>query len=77
MICGVCNGKTCENISQVTLDESDEEDLNSLLDNSLSTAEGESDELREINIHSQAEKTIFLVEDMEITDQGPSGLCQK
>lgn len=43
MICGVCNGKICENISEVTLDESDEKDLHSLLDDSLSTAEGESD----------------------------------
>ncbi|CAG9818598.1 unnamed protein product [Phaedon cochleariae] len=70
MICGVCNGKTCENISQVTLDESDEEDLHSLHDDSLSTAEEESDELKEINIDSGAEVTSFPVEYIEINEPG-------
>ncbi|KAJ8933920.1 hypothetical protein NQ318_016492 [Aromia moschata] len=41
MICGVCNGKTCENATQLTLDKSDEDDLDFPLDICLSTEEGQ------------------------------------
>ncbi|KAJ8961115.1 hypothetical protein NQ318_008792 [Aromia moschata] len=50
MICGVCNGKTCENVTQLTLDESDDDDLDLPLDICLSTEEGEFDELKETDI---------------------------
>ncbi|KAJ8944304.1 hypothetical protein NQ318_021234 [Aromia moschata] len=49
MICGVYNGKTCENVTQLTLDESDEDDLDLPLDICLSTEE-EFDELKETDI---------------------------
>lgn len=72
MICGVRNGQTCEN---VTLDESDEDDLDLSFDICLSTEEGEFDELKETDVDPEIETNIFTVESIDINESGPSGLC--
>lgn len=76
MICGVCNGKTCGNDIKVTLDESDEDDLDLPLDICLSTEEGEFQELKETDVDPEIETNIFTVESIDINEPGPSGLCR-
>lgn len=77
MICGVCNGKTCENVTQVTLDESDEDDLDLPLDICLSTEEGEFDELKETDVDPEIETNIFTVESIDINEPGTSWVVWK
>lgn len=78
IICGFCNGKSCENVIQATLEEFDQDDdLDSPLDIILSNEEvGESNELEERDVDSEIEKTTIAVEStVSINEPGPSGIC--
>lgn len=54
IICGFCNGKSCDNVIQATLEEFDQDDdLDSLSNEEV----GEFNELEERDVDSEIEKT--------------------
>ena len=72
MICAYCNGKSCDNVTEVSLDESDEEELDLPVDIPLAAEDEELDVLRD---HPDEPSTADTI-DFDINEPDPSGLCR-